>query len=1012
MDIHGYYEIDIGIKKDWFGIYFSVCLGALEIIGGCVLLYFTGGTFGFELIEEGYEDIKYGVECILGKKEFSWSDVKKRKLNFLIKTAVNTTLKFLTGGFSEISKSTKLTTSLKSIFKQVSKRVLKKAAIDVGASALTHFIGPQMIEKVINKFKIVLREGVIKYFGNKLKEMIPEEFRSIMCINIVVHKGKSPIERILKEQLKNGLKCLSGLVKILVNLLLSILKAITNSKNPNEILKTIFETAKSDTLTVLKNGLKNNLNSLLNGSLAELKKIIQGKFDDDKGIISSWTDYFLKGAKLCSSITQAEDLTNFLIQNDIISLDGELNGEEIFGKREEVLNNKIKLKVFINNNNPLRNITSKIVDVPLKKIEKILNDIKREIQFHFEQEIQSLISRVNELFYSGINFIMEKKEEMKNSIKDTMFNYKDEMIQSLINNLNHIKQSIIDFSNFKNELMDKEFKKVKKSINNIENMINNKLKESTSKLINNIYNLIKSINKIIDFDKVIKIFETISNKLIQISKKIIDNYIPIIQMINVFLDNKMINQIVEKVQQIINIILPIINKQIIPIIEFNKKQKNVFNEIDLNPKKLNIRFNSNQIINQMDIISKNSITINENNVNIIKSQIDELIMHIYDIDEKINIKGNEILDILFKPCDEIKIKLEKIYNDTEDKVNNITSTVKKEFNYNFEKIIKSAKDLIGKTLESAKDNKIIEKGLNEALKQGDKIYKNVNGLLKKAGLDNPMALLRKFQSLYEGMDQYEKSSQIDETINILNDVIIDALINILFEALQNSEIGKFLKEGSDALLKGMESMKNNLKNELKEIGALEGRENTSSINKKNALMKIINKNNFDILKFNFGYEKIQSGFKKLMNLFLNMISKNMIRELKFPKEAQTIMYINSKIGKNPLKKMIIKQSEIVLKTINDILPLLRNFIKKIIFILKLNDDPYDSFQSLFGEFSSDSLYNKLKDCLSESLINIKTGILSLIKDLICGNFKNKKNEIILTWTDYFIKGIKICSKVN
>jgi hypothetical protein len=59
LDICGYYEIDIGIKKDWFGIFFSISLGALEIIGGCILLYFTDGQFGTELIEEGYDDIKY-----------------------------------------------------------------------------------------------------------------------------------------------------------------------------------------------------------------------------------------------------------------------------------------------------------------------------------------------------------------------------------------------------------------------------------------------------------------------------------------------------------------------------------------------------------------------------------------------------------------------------------------------------------------------------------------------------------------------------------------------------------------------------------------------------------------------------------------------------------------------------------------------------------------------------------------------------------------------------------------
>jgi UDP-glucose-4-epimerase GalE len=121
--------------------------------------------------------------------------MKKKKLNFLIKTTVNMALKFIFKGSSNSSTST----TLKSLFKQVGKKVIKRAAIDVGTAALTHVIGPQMIEKVINKVKCVLREGVIKYFGNKLKEMIPEEFRSIICVNIIVYKGKSPIERILKD---------------------------------------------------------------------------------------------------------------------------------------------------------------------------------------------------------------------------------------------------------------------------------------------------------------------------------------------------------------------------------------------------------------------------------------------------------------------------------------------------------------------------------------------------------------------------------------------------------------------------------------------------------------------------------------------------------------------------------------------------------------------------------------------------------------------------------------------
>ena len=80
MKIVGYYQIDIEIKKDWFGIIFSMCIGALEIVAGCILFCYTDGVFGTELIEEGYNDIKFGVECIIGKREFSWSEFKKKKL--------------------------------------------------------------------------------------------------------------------------------------------------------------------------------------------------------------------------------------------------------------------------------------------------------------------------------------------------------------------------------------------------------------------------------------------------------------------------------------------------------------------------------------------------------------------------------------------------------------------------------------------------------------------------------------------------------------------------------------------------------------------------------------------------------------------------------------------------------------------------------------------------------------------------------------------------------------------
>lgn len=46
LNIYGYYKIDIEVKKDWWGIFFTIVLGALEIIGGCCLLFLLVDNLG------------------------------------------------------------------------------------------------------------------------------------------------------------------------------------------------------------------------------------------------------------------------------------------------------------------------------------------------------------------------------------------------------------------------------------------------------------------------------------------------------------------------------------------------------------------------------------------------------------------------------------------------------------------------------------------------------------------------------------------------------------------------------------------------------------------------------------------------------------------------------------------------------------------------------------------------------------------------------------------------------
>jgi len=48
------------IQQDYLGIFNSNLKGALEIVGGILLLWATDGQNGDKFIEIGYNDIKYG----------------------------------------------------------------------------------------------------------------------------------------------------------------------------------------------------------------------------------------------------------------------------------------------------------------------------------------------------------------------------------------------------------------------------------------------------------------------------------------------------------------------------------------------------------------------------------------------------------------------------------------------------------------------------------------------------------------------------------------------------------------------------------------------------------------------------------------------------------------------------------------------------------------------------------------------------------------------------------------
>ena len=105
-------------------------------------------------------------------------------------------------------------------------------------------------------------------------------------------------------------------------------------------------------------------------------------------------------------------------------------------------------------------------------------------------------------------------------------------------------------------------------------------------------------------------------------------------------------------------------------------------------------------------------------------------------------------------------------------------------------------------------------------KNGTKIVSNIKSKVDNA-LEISSNLIEKFKSLQNGMRNYEQNSQMDETIKILDDMIINELIRILLEALQNNKVANFIKKGAEAMLKEMDNLQKNLKEELKGIGGIE-----------------------------------------------------------------------------------------------------------------------------------------------------------------------------------------------
>lgn len=110
-------------------------------------------------MKEGIEDIKYGINCLLEDKDFSWEEVGRRKLAFLINLAVSFAVGFITGQSNfKIDSGEKVSFNnlMKEGAKELGTHLVKKGVKYV----CKNIFGEKLIKNVIKKVKDFLKINV------------------------------------------------------------------------------------------------------------------------------------------------------------------------------------------------------------------------------------------------------------------------------------------------------------------------------------------------------------------------------------------------------------------------------------------------------------------------------------------------------------------------------------------------------------------------------------------------------------------------------------------------------------------------------------------------------------------------------------------------------------------------------------------------------------------------------------------------------------------------------------
>jgi len=654
-----FYKLDLEEKKNWFGIISIMIIGIFEIGIGILSTYYMFNDFGF--IDQGLTDIKYGIDCLLGKEKFDWKEVGKKKLAFAIGLAVNASVGFIRCNLKIPFKKPQNAKNIKETFNIIGKKVGKKLAkegVNIGIQISMDAFGKEFIITIITKFKEYSKSISVSFFQKKIKEFIlnkyGEAFEQMLTIEVV--SGNNDWTRILTEQLKVGCRALTKLTKIIVKQLITLIKLLINKKDDwKNLLISTFKNCSWEGIDIFKNSLNESLEHLKLGFLNAFKKFVEKKLPDDvKNGILTFNDILDKALDFGDSL-KTKNLMEILVENNIISEKGIINGKIIFGETY------IQKKFF-----SMPVVIHKFKKFALKKVVGASNIIDL-----MKQELEKTTNQLNDIFKSKI------EEGIANI--DNLFNKK-----------------INDINKFIDEIFDKY---IVESIIKCEKQIN-KMVNDTDHIFDDIFNKI---------DNKCKIFDDFSNKLEQNMKgKIIK-----LEKVNIFIKDK----INEKLELIINII----DRQIDEKINlFNNHIKNIeenilskFNSlaelVETEESKIN-----NSIQKNIGKYSDTQSQKMQGKIKNVKKKLSDSMQVCYDLSVKLKtivedninkfknawnkIKSSEKLEKVNKTIKQIQSSLEEVISYIINLIKSLKEKLKEIINF-----IKNIKSLVNEKVISIKD---------------------------------------------------------------------------------------------------------------------------------------------------------------------------------------------------------------------------------------------------------------------------------------------------------------------